>query len=33
VQPDAIPALLRDLARSLLQPVAAPSPRRKGGRP
>ena len=33
VQPDAIPALLRDLARSLLQPAAAPSPRRKGGRP
>ena len=33
VQPDAIPALLRDLARSLLQPVVAPSPRRKGGQP
>ncbi len=33
VQPDAIPALLRDLARSLLQPAATPSPRRKGGRP
>lgn len=33
VQPDAIPALLRDLARSLLQPAAAPSPRRKGGHP
>lgn len=33
VQPDAIPALLRDLARSLLQPIAAPSPRRKGGHP
>jgi TetR/AcrR family transcriptional regulator, repressor for uid operon len=33
VQPDAIPALLRDLARSLLHPVAAPSRRRKGGQP